>query len=114
MRAEDHGIKKMQRLSENHAVALSAGRAANLATHYFAYVAGISVAVAVAAVTLVYSAQTALTWVDLAAFPERHAIARQPLAQPAADKADVAPTEFAMLPSGAPLRIRNEVISTNF
>ncbi len=103
----------MQRLSEDDDVTLRVSRAANLATHYFAYVAGISIAAAVAALTLVYSAQMALTWVDLAAFPERHMDAR-PSAPPAAEKADVAPTEFAMLPSGAPLRIRNDVMSTNF
>ena len=102
----------MQRLSENKSVTLRASRAANLATHYFAYVAGISIAAAVAAVTLVYSAQTALTWVDAAAFPERHATAEG--SKPATEHADAAPTEFAMLPSGAPLRIRNDVMSTNF
>ncbi len=102
----------MKRLFENDAVTRRANRAANLATHYFAYVAGISIAAAIAAATVVFSAQTALTWVDEAAFPERHAGVRT--SSTISTGPETEPTEFAMLPSGAPLRIRNDVMSRNF
>ncbi|MFN0220065.1 MAG: hypothetical protein ACKVP4_14780 [Hyphomicrobium sp.] len=92
-------------------------RFVDLATQYFAYMAGVSIAVGVAAVTIVYSAQTALTYVDDVAFPARHATESRPAstrlpAQP--DRPTQEANTFAMLPSSMPIKFKNDVMSSNF
>jgi hypothetical protein len=92
-------------------------RFVDLATQYFAYMAGVSIAVGVAAVTIVYSAQTALTYVDDLAFPPRHTTESRSYSAPLPAEPDKAPREantFAMLPSAMPLTFKNDVMSSNF
>lgn len=68
---------------------------ADVATEYFAYVAGISLAVALAVIAIVYSGRQALTWIDAASRPAAPAAITS-----AADLADRSDEIFAMLPSG--------------
>ena len=60
---------------------------------YFAYIALICAAVVIATVTIVYSAQAALVWVDRAAYPGGKIEALRPATN----------VGFAMLPASAPV-----------
>lgn len=92
-----------------------ASRAVDVATQYFAYVAVTGAAAAIAVVTLAYSAQTALSLVDTTVFPERPAkIERVKMLPAQPDKLEAPSNTFAMLPSSMPLRMKNDVISSNY
>ena len=62
---------------------------------YFAYIALICAAVVIATVTIVYSAQAALVWVDRAAYPGGKIEAFRPATD----------GRFAMLPASAPVAL---------
>lgn len=77
---------------------------AEAAAQYVAYVGLISVAVAIAAMTAVFSGQTALKYVDSIRTPA--AISQL--------KPSIGVANFAMLPGAIPSQIRNDVVTTNF
>lgn len=86
------------------------------ATEYFAYIGMMSAAVVVAVAALVFSGQTALKWVDAIARPAETTLQLKPTVDPSpvpATEKTVRGT-FAMLPSSMPLRLRDDVITTNF
>ncbi|MGQ0456383.1 MAG: hypothetical protein ACT4OU_04905 [Hyphomicrobium sp.] len=89
-------------------------RVVEVATDYFAYIAGISVAVAIAAMALVYSAQTALSVVSRIAIPERPAIDMRSTLPAERDAAPSAANTFAMLPAAGPLVTTKVSASTDF
>jgi hypothetical protein len=92
-----------------------AARAVDVATQYFAYVAVTGAAAAIAVVTLAYSAQTAMSLVDVTVFPERPAKIERVNTLPAQpDKLESSPNTFAMLPSSMPMSMKNDVISSNY
>lgn len=89
---------------------------ADLATEYFAYVALIGIASAAAVAAIVFSANVAVTWLDHMASPgffDHPAQATTPV-----DQRQSAPgtrtASFAMLPASVPLKIRNDVIASDF
>jgi hypothetical protein len=86
------------------------------ATEYFAYIGMMSAAVVVAVAALVFSGQTALKWVDAIARPAETTMQLKPTVAPSpvpATEKTVRGT-FAMLPSSMPLRLRDDIIATNF
>ena len=71
---------------------------------YFAYVALICAAVVVATVTIVFSAQTALVWIDHAAYPGGKIEALRPAAN----------ASFAMLPASVPVALETAEAGATF
>lgn len=92
-------------------------QATEVAAQYFAYIAVIGVAAAIAVVAMMFSAQTALHFVDAAAFPNRAPVVQTRQLKPtvpAEQDAGAAKATFAMLPSAMPAKIKNDVMSSNF
>lgn len=94
---------------------LADGDVAETLTQYFAYVAVVCIAIAGAVGAIALSAQTALVWVDGMARPaqaiERTIPASSPK-QPTIIKSTSA--TFAMLPASMPMRIKNDVVTSNY
>lgn len=101
-------------MTSGNEMTMKANRAADVASQYFAYIAVLSVGVMIAVVTMYYSAQTAITWIDAATFPERNPTANFRTLPAEQDNGAAVSNTFAMLPAAAPLRMKNEVISSNF
>lgn len=93
-------------------------RLADAVTEYFAYVALVCVAVAVAVVTMAFSANVAVRVLDQVTKPgyfDAQSETNSPAkTQGEGDSAKPVHGKFAMLPATLPLRIKDDVISSNF
>ena len=111
-----HSISSNVRVSDRKRADARAVAMADTATEYFAYIGMMSAAVVVAVAALVFSGQTALKWVDAVARPAESTMQLKPTVAPShvpATEKTVRGT-FAMLPSAMPLRLRDDVIATNY
>ena len=101
---------------ENAGTPSRAARLMDLVTEYFAYVGIIGVAVCVAVMTLAFSAAVGVQLLDKVAKPGFFETEMQ-RASPATKAPTVqpfAPAEFAMMPGPVPLRMKDDVISSNY
>ncbi len=101
---------------ENAGTPSRAPRLMDLVTEYFAHVGIIGVAVCVAVMTLAFSAAVGVQLLDKVAKPGFFETEMQ-RASPATKAPTVqpfAPAEFAMMPGPVPLRMKDDVISSNY
>lgn len=101
---------------ENAGTPSRAARLMDLVTEYFAYVGIIGVAVCVAVMTLAFSAAVGVQLLDKVAKPGffETEMQRAPPATKAPAVQPFAPAEFAMMPGPVPLRMKDDVISSNY
>ncbi len=109
-------IRSMNTRPQPNLVArLADGDVAETLTQYFAYVAVVCVAIAGAVGAMALSAQTALVWIDGVARPAQAIERTMPAASPD-QQMIIRPTSatFAMLPATIPMRMKNDVVSSNY
>lgn len=102
--------------SERQGVSNTKSRLLESAAEYFAYVALIGLASAAAVLAIVFSANVAVTWLDHVSSPGffgRPAEVSSPMDETYRQQ-HMRGAAFAMLPASVPLKIRNDVIASDF
>ncbi len=106
----------MSSLGQTRVLGRNTAEAAETLTQYFAYVAGISVAVLAAVGAFALAAQTALVLVDQVARPGQPVMERVLPASvaPPVVRTNKPRATFAMLPAAVPTSMQQNVIASNY